>query len=103
MKYPEPVNLYLGTTDTLLVCLACRLMEKSLQDREPVHWFLQWAKFDSDNSPGFLARAFDSEFDWLSIVFAILGLLVLLCAFFVNRRDRQLREFEEALKRSNQP
>ncbi|MGA3047128.1 MAG: hypothetical protein ABSD67_10925 [Terracidiphilus sp.] len=64
---------------------------------------LQWAKFDSDNSPGFLARAFDSEFDWLSIVFAILGLLVLLCAFFVNRRDRQLREFEEALKRSNQP
>jgi hypothetical protein len=64
---------------------------------------LQWAKFDSDNSPGFLSRAFDVFFDKVSIVFAILGVLVILCAFLVNRRDRKLHEFEEALRRSNQP
>jgi hypothetical protein len=65
--------------------------------------FSQLLEWISHSQGGFLAYMFDGFIDKVSIAFAAVGALLLLCALFVNRKDRKLQEFEEALKLANQP
>lgn len=62
---------------------------------------LQLVKLANNNSGGFLDHLLDGFFNDGSICFVVLGLLVLLWALLIARRDRKLREFEEELKRAN--
>lgn len=63
---------------------------------------LQLLKFQSHAGGGFLAYAFDSEFDYVSIFFVVLGVLILVRAFFIHRSDKALLKFDEDLRRASE-